>query len=86
MQTPNSDKTWQTTCPCKTFVYNISRHLEFTIEQGHRVIWVSGSQLHGDPVRVWCSGGVGVVVDDEDDDEQNGNEDADENAGDRDGD
>jgi len=47
VQTPNSDKNWQTSCPLQTFVCNISRHLEFIIEQGHRVNWVSsipGSQ------------------------------------------
>jgi len=43
VQTPNSDKNWQTSCPLHTFVCNISRHLEFIIEQGHRVNWVSGS-------------------------------------------
>jgi len=43
VQTPNSDKNWQTSCPLQTFVCNISRHLEFVIEQGHRVNWVSGS-------------------------------------------
>ena len=43
VQTPNSDKNWQTSCPLQTFVCNISRHLEFIIEQGHRVNWVSGS-------------------------------------------
>ena len=42
-QTPNSDKNWQTSCPLQTFVCNISRHLEFIIEQGHRVNWVAGS-------------------------------------------
>ena len=40
VQTPNSDKNWQASCPLQTFVCNISRHLEFIIEQGH---WVSGS-------------------------------------------
>ena len=43
VQTPNSNKNWQTSCPLQTFVCNISRHLEFIIEQGHRVNWVSGS-------------------------------------------
>ena len=46
VQTPNSDKNWQTSCPSQTFVCNIgplSRHLEFIIEHGHRVNWVSGS-------------------------------------------
>jgi len=43
VQTPNSDKNWQTSCPLQTFVCNISRHLEFIIEQGHRVNSVSGS-------------------------------------------
>jgi len=50
VQTPNSDENWQ------TLVCNISRHLEFIIEQGHRVCqlglrvagflghWVAGSQ------------------------------------------
>ena len=42
-QTPNSDKNGQTSCPLQTFVCNISRHLEFITEQGHRVNWVSGS-------------------------------------------
>jgi len=39
----NSDKNWQTSCQLQTFVCNISRHLEFVIEQGHWVNWVSGS-------------------------------------------
>ena len=39
-QTPNSDKNWQISCPLQTFV---SRHLEFIIEQGHRINWVSWS-------------------------------------------
>jgi len=43
VQTPNSDKNWQTSCPLQTFVCNISRHLEFIIKQDHRVSWVSGS-------------------------------------------
>ena len=43
VQTPNSDKNWQTSCPLQTFVCNISRHLEFIVEHGHRVNWVSGS-------------------------------------------
>ena len=43
VQTPNSDKNWQISCPLQTLVCNISRHLEFIIEQGHRVSWVSGS-------------------------------------------
>ena len=43
VQTPNSDKNWQTSCPLQTFVCSISGHLEFIIEQGHRVNWVSGS-------------------------------------------
>jgi len=43
VQTPNSDKNWQTSCPLQTFVCNISWHLEFITEQGHRVNWVSGS-------------------------------------------
>ena len=43
VQTPNSDKKWQTSCPLQTFVCNISRHLVFIIEQGLRVNWVSGS-------------------------------------------
>jgi len=43
VQTPNGDKKWQTSCPLQTFVCNISRHLEFIIEQGHRINWVSGS-------------------------------------------
>ena len=43
VQTPNSDKNWQTSCPLQVFVCNISRHLEFMIEQGHRVNGVSGS-------------------------------------------
>ena len=43
VQTPNSDKNWQTSCPLQTFVCNISRHLEFITEQGHRLNWVSGS-------------------------------------------
>ena len=43
VQTPNSDNNWQTSCPLQTFVCNISRHLEFIIEQGHRVNWVSES-------------------------------------------
>jgi len=42
VQTPNSDKNWQTSCPMQTFVCNMSRHLEFIIEQGRRVNWVSG--------------------------------------------
>ena len=29
VQTPNSDKNWQTSCPLQTFVCNISQHLEF---------------------------------------------------------
>ena len=37
VQTPNSDKNWQTSCPLQTFVCNISRHLEFIIEQDHRL-------------------------------------------------
>ena len=37
VQTPNSDRNWQTSCPLQTFVCNISRHLEFIIEQGLRV-------------------------------------------------
>ena len=36
-------KNWQTSCPLQTFFSNISRHLEFITEQGHRVNWVSGS-------------------------------------------
>jgi len=56
VQTPNSDKNWQTSCPLQTFVCNISRHLDFIIEQtespgqlGLRVAgfpghWVAGSQ------------------------------------------
>ena len=43
VQTPNSDKNRQTSCPLQTFVCNRSRHLEFIIEHGHRVNWVSGS-------------------------------------------
>ena len=43
LQTPNSYKNWQTSCPLQTSVCNISRHLEFIIDQGHRVNWVSGS-------------------------------------------
>jgi len=43
VQTPNSDKNWHTSCPLQTFVCNISRHLEFIIEQGNRVNRVSGS-------------------------------------------
>ena len=43
VQTPNGDKNWQTSCPLQTFVCNISRHLQFIIELGHRVNWVSGS-------------------------------------------
>ena len=43
VHTPNSDKNCQTSCPLQTFVCNISRHLEFIIEQGHRVNWVSRS-------------------------------------------
>ena len=43
VQTPNSDKNWQTYCRLQKFVCNISRHLQFIIEQGHRVNWVSGS-------------------------------------------
>ena len=39
VQTPNSDKNWQTSCPLQTFVCNISRHLEFIIE------WVTGSTV-----------------------------------------
>ena len=46
VQTPNSDKNWQTSCPLQTFVCNTSRHLEFIIEQGHRVNWVSGFPGH----------------------------------------
>ena len=42
-QTPDSDKNWQTSCPLRTSVCNISQHLEFIIEQGHRVNWISGS-------------------------------------------
>jgi len=46
MQALDSDKNWQTSCPLQTFVCNISRHLEFIIEQHHRVNWgwVAGSQ------------------------------------------
>ena len=55
VQTPNSDKNWQTSCPLQTFVCNISRHLEFIIEQGHRV---AGSQ-NVTQFRVWkCSSHV----------------------------
>ena len=43
IQTPNSDKNWQTSCRLQTFVCHISRHLEFIIEQGHWVNWVFGS-------------------------------------------
>ena len=43
VQTPNSDKNWQTSCPLQTSVCNISRHLEFIIVQDHQVNWVSGS-------------------------------------------
>ena len=43
VQTPNSDKNWQTSRPLQTSLCNISRHMEFIIEQGHRVNWVSGS-------------------------------------------
>ena len=42
LQTLNSDKNWQTCCPLQTFVCNISRHLEFIIEQGHRVAGFPG--------------------------------------------
>ena len=53
VQTSNSDKKWQTSCPLQTCVCHISRHLEFIIEEGHRVglqvarfpgHWVAGSQ------------------------------------------
>jgi len=64
MQTPNSDKNWQTACPLQTFVFNISRHLEFIIEQGHRVNWVSGSldsRVSGSlDHKVWW--GVGMFI------------------------
>jgi len=42
VQTQNSDKNWQTSCPLQTFVCNISRHLEFIVEQGHRVAGFPG--------------------------------------------
>jgi len=44
VQTPNSDKSWQTSCPLQTFVCNISRYLEFIIEQGQLGLRVAGSQ------------------------------------------
>jgi len=47
---------WQTSCPLQTFVCNISRHLEFIIEQGHRVNWVFGSldsRVTGSQPVVW---------------------------------
>ena len=43
VQTPNSDKNWQTSSLLQTFVCNVSRHFEFVIERGHRVNWFSGS-------------------------------------------
>jgi len=43
VQTQNSDKNWQSSCTLQTFVCNISRHLEFIMEHGHRVNWVYGS-------------------------------------------
>ena len=42
LQTLNSDKNWQTCRPLQTFVCKISRHLEFIIEQGHRVAGFPG--------------------------------------------
>jgi len=50
VQTPNSDKNWQTSCPLQTFVCNISRHLEFIIDG------VAGST--GSPGR-WIPGSLG---------------------------
>ena len=55
VQTPNSDKNWQTSCPLQTFVSNISRHFGFHYRTGPpgqlglRVAgfpghWVAGSQ------------------------------------------
>ena len=58
VQTPNSDKNWQTSCSLQTFVCNISRHLEFIMEQGHRVNWVSGLPVAGFPGR-WVTGSLG---------------------------
>jgi len=37
---------WQTSCPLQTFVYNISRHLEFIIEQGQLGLRVAGFPGH----------------------------------------
>ena len=48
-------KTGKPSCPLQTFVCNISRHLEFIIEQGHRV-WSTGS-----PGR-WIPGSLGHKI------------------------
>ena len=54
VQTPNSDKNWQTSCPMQTFVCNMSRHLEFIIEQDRRVNWVSAGR--------WIPGSLGHTM------------------------
>ena len=46
VQTPNSDKNWQTSCPLQTFVCSISRHLEFVIEPGQLGLRVAGLPGH----------------------------------------
>jgi len=49
VQTPNSDKNWQTSCPLQTFVCNISRHLEFhyrTRSPGQLCLRVAGFPGH----------------------------------------
>jgi len=42
VQTPNSDKNWQTSCPLQTFVCNISWHLELKGSPGQLGLRVAG--------------------------------------------
>ena len=49
---------WQTSCPLQSFVCNICRRLEFIIEQGHRVNWISWSldtRITGSGHKMWPS-------------------------------
>jgi len=48
VQTLNSDKNWQSSCPLQTFVCNIRVGV---MEHGHRVNWVYGSLGH----KMWPS-------------------------------
>jgi len=55
VQTPNSDKNWQTSYPLQTFVCNVIRHLEFITEQGQLGLRVSGFPGH------WVAGSQNVT-------------------------